>query len=286
MWLLAWAIFGEICVVLVAFGFVKHIYYVAKNVWPVKRKLRNPQRVLPAPGVVTLNGIVSRIGENCPVLVTIVENGESARGQIYWRQTSYKVEAHSFALLLPELGVRIVVDPGDNVRLRAAGTATDWEYNEEADELRRVRTAMLEDGDHAIVSGVLSESRQIELVANQYRSQKENVRIEYVMRPGFNGELRVDSETMLLEIMVLLRPLAWVRGIGTALLVPAYVGSLQTLFSTNSNILVGLILAVLFVIHRHYMNIDRRPWFDRPQDPKKPYRSVEDRKPTKLPWGP
>ena len=116
-----WEAFGGICVGLVVWGFAKHIYYVVKNVWLVKRALDKPQRLLPPPGVVTLNGIVSTIGENCPVQVTIVEHGYWSKARLYWRQTSCKVEAHTFALLLPDLGTRIIVEPGEKRAVARVG---------------------------------------------------------------------------------------------------------------------------------------------------------------------
>lgn len=278
MWLSVWAIFGEICVVLVTFGFVKHVYYIVKNVWPVKRKLHEPQRVLPVPGEATIQGIVSSIGEKTPVQVTIVEHtiGGASKGQHVWEQTSFKVEAHPFALLLPELGARILVKPGETVRLRASAITTDWEQDKEVPQFRRVRTATLEDGDRAIITGILEEKREIELVANQYRSQKENVRIEYVLKPIPNAGIQIDSETFLHEIQRLLGRLGWARGIGTVLLVASYAYALDEAFSTRSNIIVGVLLAAIFLTNGHYMNIDRRPWFDRPANPKKPYRGSED----------
>ena len=278
MWRREWEIFGGICVALMVLAFVRHVYYIVKNVWPIKRQLREPQRVLPAPGVATIHGIVSSIGERTPVQVTIVECtiGGSSKGQHLWQQTLYKVEGRPFALLLPEVGARILVEPGENVRLRASAITTDWEYDKEVKQLRRVRTATLEDGDRAIITGILEEKQEVELIANQYRSQKENVRIEYVMKPGSNGELKVDSETFLREIKRLLGPLGWARGIGTALLVTSYVYALREAFSTSSNILFGVFLFAVILTSAHYRNIDRRPWFDRPTNPKKPYRFSED----------
>jgi hypothetical protein len=286
MWRREWEIFGGICVALVVFGFVKHVYYVIKNVWPVKRVLDKPQRILPVPGPVTLNGIVSSIGDKIPVQVTIVEHGirGGTKGQRAWRQMSYHVEAHPFALLLPELGLRIGVEPGDRIRLRAAGTATDWEFHKEVNETRRVRTSMLEDGDRAILTGMLEEKRKVELIATEYRSQKENVRIEYVLKPVPDKGITIDSETLLHEIHVLLGPLGWVRAIGTAVLVPAYVYALSEGFSMGSNILFAVLLVIVVFVRLGYMDFDRLPWFDRPNNPKKPYQSSENLKPVDAPW--
>jgi hypothetical protein len=226
--------------------------------------------------VVTLNGIVSSIDHENPVIVTIVEHGMANAGTICWWQSSFEVQAHPFALLLPELGTRILIEPGEKVRLRAAAIATDWERDPERTEQRRVRTAVLEDGDRAIITGMLTESREVELIANQYRSQKEKVRIEYVLKPYPEVGMRIDSETLVYEIQRLLGPLGWVRGIGTALLVPAYVGALDQSFSTITCIIVGVVLAILLLAIAHYRNIDRRPWFDRPHYASRSVRFCED----------
>jgi len=286
MWRTEWTVFGGICAALVVFSFVKHVFYVVKNVWLVKRSLDEPQRVLPPPGVVTLNGIISSIGEETPVQVTLVEHGRSGKGRFYWRQTSYRVDAHRFALLLPELGARIVVEPGENVRLRASATATDWAYDKEAGEGRRVRTAILEDGDRVLINGLLEEKREVELIVNEYRSQKEKIRVEYLLKPIPDAGIRIDSETLLHELQMLLGPLGWVRALGTVLVVPAYVYALQEAFSTRSNILFVVILVVYSFIRTSYTDIDRRPWFDRPIDPRKPYHGAENLKPPESPWGP
>jgi hypothetical protein len=278
MWRTEWEVFGGICVAIMVSIFVRHVYYIVKHVWPAKLQLRKPQRVLPVPGVATIHGIVSGIGEKCPVQVTIVEYtiAGASKGQFLWEQTSYKVEAHPFVLLLPELGARILVEPTANVRLRAFGHATDWELDEEVKQFSRVRTATLEDGDRAIITGMLEEKREVELVANQYRSQKENVRIEYVLKPGPNVELRVDSETFLDEIQRLLGPLGWARGIGTASLVTSYVYALQVGFSPSSKVIFGALVVAVVITGGYYRNIDRRPWFDRPINPPRPYRFSED----------
>lgn len=280
MWRKEWEIFGGICVALIVWGFARHIYYVVKNVWLVKLALNKPLRVMPLPGVVTLSGIVSSIGENCPVQVTIVEHGKYHRGQIYWRQTSLKVEAHPFALLLPELGARVLVEPGEVVNLRASATVTDWEKDKEADEDRRVRTAMLVDGDRVIVTGVLSESRQVELIANQYRSQKEKVRVEYVLKSNPNKAMAIDSETLLHEIRERFGYLGWLRGISTVLLLPVYVYAQDDGFFDNSLLLFASMLFVYVFARLGFTEKDRLPWFDRHTSFKKPYRNIESPKRT------
>jgi hypothetical protein len=252
----------------------------------VRRQLDKPQSVLPPPGIVSLNGLVSMIDDELPVEVTIEERGESIRGQIYWTQFSQTVEAHAFALLLPDAGARVIVEPGEDVHLRASSSATEWEYSAEAKKLCRFRTATLEDGARAIVTGVLEEKREIEATMSEYRSQKGKIRIEYVLRPIPNEGIRIDSETLLDEIQKLLRFLGWLRGIGAVAVVPAYVYAVNETFSTTSAFLFGVLVVAYSFVRIGFTNIDRRPWFDRPKNPKKPYFGYEDCKPIESPWGP
>lgn len=284
-----WVVLGGICVFLVAFDFAKHVYYVAKNVWPMRRAFNKPTRTLPAVGVVTINGIVSGMGEECPVQIKLREDGHTSRGQVYWKQTSRVVEAHPFALLVPDAGARIIVEPGDDVKLRASAHVTAWEYNEKIGKRNRFRIGALEDGDRAIVTGVLTEKREIEKQASEYRSQKGKVRIEYVLRPIPGEPLRIDSETMFDEINERLGYIGWVRALGTIILHYYYVKALMAYYDVRAHgdefaarsAKVYAAVVIVYAVIRLFMQggkRDRLPWFDRHKSSRNPYYSVEDYK--------
>lgn len=273
------AFIGGICVALVAFGFAKHVSYVVKHVWGMRQAFNQPTRTLPSEGLVTVNGIVSSIGDETPITMTLHEHGNTGRGQIYWDQAKREVEVHPFALLVPEMGARIVVEPGDDVQLRAAARATEWDNKVLLDKLVRYRTATLNDGDRAIITGILSEQRNVERVGSEYRSTKEKVKVEYTLRPIAGQALRVDSETLLDEIRTCFSWLGWAHGLGTLALVPAYIYAVREDFSVKSSAIIILVLTIYVLSRLHLKAVDRKPWFDRPNDPGKPYRGVEDIRP-------
>jgi hypothetical protein len=273
-----WMAFGGVCVVLVVFGFVKHAYYIIKNVWAMRYAFAKPTRVLPSLGPVTINGLVSSIDDQCPVRITIREDDKEGKGTIFWEQASRIVEAHPFALLLPEAGARIIVEPEAEIHMRAAARLTDWEDDPDTKQSFRYRIGTLKDGDRAILTGVLEEKREVEAQASEYRSMKGKVRYEYVLRPIPGKGLYIDSETMFDEIRTLLRWPGWVRSVGTVILVPLYIHARYPSLSINRG-LVFLVLLLVYAFARiSFLSFDRRPWFDRPNNPKKPYRGSEDRK--------
>lgn len=280
-----WVVLGGTCVALVAFGFAKHVYYVVKHVWAIRHALNQPTRTLPVEGVATINGLVSSIGDETPVTITLHEYGQAGRGQIYWQQALREVKAHPFALLAPEMGARILVEPGADVQLRAAARATEWDNKSFPDKLVRYRTATLDEGDQAMITGVLSERRDVERVASEYRTTKETIKVEYILRPIAGEPLRIDSQTMLDEIRTCFGWLGWVKGLGTLALIPAYAYAVGEAFSTKSAVAFVVLLIVYVFARLHLLDIDRRPWFDRPNNPKKPYHAAENRKvPKDLPF--
>jgi len=272
-----WVVLGGICVALVVFGFVKHVYYVAKNVWAIRRAFDKPTPALPPLGLVTITGIVSSMGDKRPVQVKLREAGTYSRGQYYWEQKSRVVQACPFALLIPEAGARIIVEPDKDVYLRSLGHVTKWKSFGKNNGIKRFRIGALEDGDRAIITGVLSEKRTVESQSSEYRSQKGKVKIEYVLRPIPGDPLKIDSETMLEEISERFGYIGWARALGTVVLVPYYCRALWDSFADRSaNTFWGLVVGYGFL--RLIMRLNKRdrvPWFDRTNNPKKPHHGLE-----------
>jgi hypothetical protein len=282
---MVWVILGGICVALGVFGCAQHVYYVAKNVWTMRHAFRKPVRVLPTPGVVTLNGIVSgQDGRDYPVKVTLEENGEGEWRHPYWEQTSRSVEAYPFELLLPEVGVKVIVEPGADVLLRASATTTDSEitdaeeksnpgWRDETYKFHRYRTGVLEAGDRAIVTGVLSEKRETEVIATEYRSQERRTRIEYVLRPLPDETMLIDSETLLDEFEECLGNQGTLFAVETICITFFYVQmlrdpSLAYLYTIGWVVFSIMLFASLWILTQH----DHDPWFSRPTNSPKPYR--------------
>jgi hypothetical protein len=273
MW---WAVIGGIVIVaVVGYGFAKHVFYM-NRVWALRRVFDNPPKVDLVPGPLTVVGTVSATGGEAPVQVTMREAGNASRGQIYWKQASYDVDVHPFALLVPELAARIIVEPSNDVELRAAARVTEWEYDKERKELYRTRTATIEDGVRVMVTGMLGEKREVDLIPGPYRPQKE-IRTEYVLRSISNKRMTIDSATLFDEVRGRVGYVEWGRGIGFVALAAAYVHASQAGFSQTSVMFFGVVLGVYLVVRMFtVLSKDRLPWFDRPKDSKKPYHRVSD----------
>jgi hypothetical protein len=274
-----WEILGGIVVALVIIDFARHFYYVLTNVWAMRRAFGKPVRALPPSGVVLLNGLVSPLEDHeCPIKVVLHEDGRAHRGQIYWEQTSHTVEAHPFELLLPEIGIKVLVETGTNVSLRSSSVVTDFEWNNEIEKLRSVRIAGIEEGERVIVRGVLTETREVEVVPTEYRSQKGKTNIKYVLRPLADEPLRIDAESMLGEIEELLGNRGYLLALGAIIIPYCYVRGILDVTQANAMKGFGWVVLIYGVIRLFvkFSRLDRTPWFDRHKTGKQPYRGVED----------
>ncbi len=276
---------GGIVVALVIFDWAKHYYYVAKHVWPMQRAFREPTRTMPAPGVVTLNGIVSVIDEHeQPIKVTLHEYGRGLWQSMDWDQTSRSVKVHPFGLLIPHAKVTVLVEPDDDVVLRSSAYTTaaksvesseiptDWANDHYDKKVRRQRIGVLEGGDVALVTGVLQEKHEPQIVTTGYRSNRGEAKIEYVLRPLPNEPMRIDSVTLLDEYKERLGHWGMLLTVGIFVVPFGYIQRLwEKPVPTNS--LVPLVIALLYIVLRLAImagRIDRRPWFERPIPPQ-PY---------------
>lgn len=261
---LIWVVLGGIHVAFVVFGFAKHVHYVVKNVRGMRRAFGQPTRVLPPPGEVTLNGIVSSLNDKVPVTVKIRDELDP-NTKIQNDRVSRRVKTHSFALLLPEAGTRVTVEPGNDVHLRSLGHMTQWEYSKKTEKSSRFHIGELRDGDRAIVTGVLEEKRVIEPQSSEYRSEKGKVRIEYVLRPIPGIPLSIDSETMLQEISNCMDRIGKIRALGAAVLPFFYGRALVNSFDDwSARYFGGVVVAYAFVYLAHEPLLPFRvPWYDR-----------------------
>lgn len=290
---MVWVILGGLCVGFGILTVAYRVYHVAKNVWAMQYAFSKRIRVLPSPGVVTLNGIVAAYdGRDCPVKVTLQEVGKGDKEyDLKWEQTSRRVKAYPFEILLPEIGARVMVEPGEDVLLRSVaitmkekmtkepGDMPDWKSPNPLYEFRRRRMGTLEAGDRAIVTGVLSEKRETELVATEYRSQKVRTRIEYVLRPLPGEPMRIDAESLLDEfeeyhgnhgkLLVVLTTFStffYLQMLGETPLNPLFI------FGWAFPSSMFIMIVWLFSKNTH------RPWFTRPTNSLEPRRITESAK--------